>query len=191
MSDNARATKLSSLWYVPIHCHSIYIELEVLTHSSFRADNYREPSPMPSEASTHPTPNTRTSLPPSTSARLDDFLAKCNNWHLLEDSGSLPGRIWITYTLHRGMQQIQKWIEIIEEQISTGLELLRMAGNILDDEEVDSLSGEGCRELWRETQQATLEIHWVLATLQVRLDQVRSGRALVHPHAFRPAPPQL
>jgi hypothetical protein len=89
------------------------------------------------------------------------------------------------------MQQIQKWIEIIEEQISTGLELLRMVGTILDDEEVDSLSGEGCRELWRETQQATLEIHWVLATLQVRLDQVRSGRALVHPHSFRPVPPQL
>jgi hypothetical protein len=89
------------------------------------------------------------------------------------------------------MQNIEKWIEDVEEQISTGLEILRLGGNILEGEEVDGLDANGCRELWRELQQATLEVHWTLATMQVRLDQVKSGRALVHPHSFRPAAPQL
>lgn len=125
-------------------------------------------------------------LPAAISTKLDGFLAQCNSWHLLDDLNSLPGRIWITYSMHHGMQQVDKWIEIIKEQITTGLELLNVYEGIFYGEDVEILHAEGCRELWREMQQVTREIHWVLATLQVRLDLVRSGGTLTHPHTFRP-----
>jgi len=87
------------------------------------------------------------------------------------------------------MHQADHWVTMVEQQIGTGLELLGLVEGLLEDEEVDQLNGRCCRELWREIQRATASIHWVLASLQVRLDQVRSGRALVHPHSFRPLGP--
>jgi hypothetical protein len=38
---------------------------------------------------------------------------------LLQNLTSIPGHTWIPCTLHRGMQQIQKWIKVIETPIST------------------------------------------------------------------------
>jgi len=93
--------------------------------------------------------------------------------------------------MYHGMQHVEKWVETAEEQIATGLEILRLGGDLLECKEVEGLDANGCRELWRELQQVTLEVHWTLATIQVRLDQVMSGRALSHPHSFRPAAPQL
>jgi hypothetical protein len=136
-----------------------------------------------------PTSPPETVLPPTLSARLDSFLNQCDDWHLLDDLGSLPGRIWITYAMQHSMHQADHWVTTIEQQIETGLKLLGSVEGLLEGEEVDKLDGKCCRELWREIQRATAAIHWVLATLQVRLDQVRSGRALVHPHCFRPLGP--
>lgn len=138
------------------------------------------------KASEDSDPGMKTALPAAISDKLDMLLAECNDWHLLDDLSSLPRRIWITYSMHYGMGQVDKWVEIIEEQIGTGIKLLKMSEEILDGEDVNMLNGEGCRELWRELQQATREIHWILATLQVRLDQVRSGRVLQHPDSVCP-----
>jgi hypothetical protein len=97
----------------------------------------------------------RTSLPAGLSAKLNNFLAECNKWQLLDNLNSLMGRIWITYSMHHGMQQVGKWLEIMEEQIKTGVRLLKLCEEILDgdSEEVDMLNGEGFRELWRGVQQ--------------------------------------
>jgi hypothetical protein len=138
---------------------------------------------------TTPTSPSTTVLPPTISARLDSFLNRCGDWHLLDDLSSLPGRIWVTYAMQHGMHQADHWVSMVEQEIGTGLELLGLVEGLLDNEEIDELDGKCCRELWREIQRATASIHWVLATLQVRLDQVRSGRALVHPHSFRPLGP--
>lgn len=97
----------------------------------------------------------KTALPTTISDKLDTLFAKCNDWHLLDDLSALPRRIWITYSMHHSMGQVDKWVEIIEEQIGTGVELLKMSEGILDGEDVNMLDGEGCRELWRELQQPT------------------------------------
>lgn len=88
--------------------------------------------------------------------------------------------------MYYGMQHLGKFLEIIADQISTGIRLLEMCTGILDGEELDTLDGRGFRGLWREILPVMEDIHWVLATLQVRMDQVRSGEALVYPRSFRP-----
>jgi len=70
------------------------------------------------------------------------------------------------------MHQADHWVTMIEQQIETGLKLLGSVEGLLEGEEVDKLDGKCCCELWREIQRVTTAIHWVLATLQVRLDEV-------------------
>jgi hypothetical protein len=64
-----------------------------------------------------------------------------------------------------------------------------MISDLLAGDDLEGLDAQGFRALWDEVQEVEARMHWVLATTQIRLELVQTGRAsekpeLMCPHIF-------
>jgi len=74
----------------------------------------------------------------------------------------------------------------VQEDIESGEEILRMIDDLLEVDDLEGLDAQGFRVLWDEVQEVAAQTHWVLATTQIRLELVQSGRAEEKPELMRP-----
>ena len=81
---------------------------------------------------------------------------------------------------------MDRWIETVTDDIESGEEILRMISDILEGDDLEGLDVQGFRALWDEVQEVTALTHWVLATTQIRLELVQTGRAGEKPELMRP-----
>ena len=145
------------------------------------------PSPMCGPDPTAQFPSTIERLPDSLKARLAKIRDAWHTWKFVEgDIEDIPRQLWRRFRFAHSTCTMDRWIETVMDDIESGEEILRMIGDLLAGDDLEGLDAQGFRALWDEVQEVEARTHWVLATAQIRLELVQTGRADKKPELMRP-----